>query len=52
MKICDPIKPATFEHYKHVGLEQIVKWHGGKGKELKYIVPNLPANFEDYTEDD
>lgn len=50
MKICDPIKPATFEHYKHVGLEQIVKWPGGKGKELKYIVPNLPANFEDYYE--
>lgn len=50
MKICDPIKTASFAHYKHAGLEQIVKWPGGKGKELKYIVPNLPVNFENYYE--
>ena len=50
MKICDPIKTASFAHYKHVGLEQIVKWPGGKRKELKYIIPNLPVNFENYYE--
>ena len=31
-------------------LQPIVKWAGGKEQELKYIIPNLPDNFEDYYE--
>ncbi len=31
-------------------MEQIVKWPGGKGKELKYIIPNLPKYFKNYYE--
>jgi len=31
-------------------LEPIVKWAGGKEKELKYIIPNLPEYFENYYE--
>ncbi len=31
-------------------LQAIVKWAGGKEKELKYIIPNLPDNFSDYYE--
>lgn len=31
------------------GLSPIIKWPGGKEKELKYIIPNLP-NFERYFE--
>ncbi len=31
------------------GLSPIIKWPGGKEKELKYIIPNLP-NFERYVE--
>lgn len=31
------------------GLSPIIKWPGGKGKELKYIIPNLPK-FEHYFE--
>jgi len=28
----------------------ILKWAGGKEQELKYIIPNLPARFENYYE--
>lgn len=31
-------------------LEPIIKWAGGKEKELKYILPRLPAQFTDYYE--
>ncbi|MDR0680712.1 MAG: DNA adenine methylase [Dysgonamonadaceae bacterium] len=31
-------------------LHPIVKWAGGKEKELKYIVPNLPAKIRNYYE--
>lgn len=32
------------------GLSPIVKWPGGKEKELKYILPNLPQTFDRYIE--
>lgn len=31
-------------------LEPIIKWAGGKEKELKYIIPNAPASFNHYYE--
>lgn len=31
-------------------MQPILKWAGGKDKELKYIIPALPAAFEDYYE--
>lgn len=31
-------------------LSPIVKWAGGKEQELKYILPNLPANFSRFIE--
>lgn len=31
-------------------LSPIIKWAGGKEKELKYILPNLPSNFHRYFE--
>lgn len=31
-------------------LEPIIKWAGGKEKELKYIIPNMPASFKHYYE--
>lgn len=31
-------------------LQPILKWAGGKEKELKYILPNLPDEFNDYYE--
>lgn len=31
------------------GLQPIIKWPGGKEKELKYIIPNIP-NFENFYE--
>lgn len=33
----------------HTGLQPIIKWPGGKDKELKYILPNLP-DFDRYFE--
>lgn len=33
----------------HTGLQPIIKWPGGKEKELKYILPNLPQ-FNKYYE--
>lgn len=50
MKTCNPIKSQITSIYKQRKLEQIVKWPGGKGKELKYIIPNLPEYFENYYE--
>ena len=32
------------------GLEPIIKWAGGKEKELKYILPNAPETFRYYFE--
>ena len=41
----------SFTNYsKQKKLEPIVKWAGGKEKELKYIIPNLPVFFENYYE--
>jgi len=31
-------------------LEPLLKWAGGKEKELKYILPNLPEQINDYYE--
>ena len=31
-------------------LSPLLKWAGGKEKELKYILPNLPENFDNYYE--
>lgn len=31
-------------------LQPLLKWAGGKEQELKYIIPNLPENFENYYE--
>lgn len=33
-----------------VRLEPLLKWPGGKERELKYIIPNLPQKFVDYYE--
>ena len=41
----------SFTNYtKERKLEPLVKWAGGKGQELKYIIPNLPDYFENYYE--
>jgi len=41
----------SFTNYtKERKLDPIVKWAGGKEKELKYIIPNLPTYFENYYE--
>lgn len=37
------------KHNTHTGLQPIIKWPGGKEKELKYILPNLPS-FKRYFE--
>jgi len=50
MKTFNPKKSKITNTYKQKKLEQIVKWPGGKGKELKYIIPNLPEYFENYYE--
>lgn len=31
-------------------LQPIIKWAGGKEKELKYILPNIPVQFDNYYE--
>ncbi|MDO9542082.1 MAG: DNA adenine methylase, partial [Kiritimatiellia bacterium] len=31
-------------------LYPILKWAGGKGQELKYILPKLPVTFDNYYE--
>ena len=36
----------NFNYSSEKKLEPIVKWAGGKEKELKYIIPNLPDNFK------
>lgn len=41
----------SFTNYtKERKLDPLVKWAGGKEKELKYIIPNLPHYFENYYE--
>lgn len=50
MKTHNLIKSQITSIHKQKKLEQIVKWPGGKGKELKYIIPNLPEYFENYYE--
>lgn len=41
----------SFKNYtRELKLDPIVKWAGGKEKELKYIIPNLPNYFENYYE--
>lgn len=41
----------SFTNYtKERKLDPLVKWAGGKEKELKYIIPNLPTYFENYYE--
>jgi site-specific DNA-adenine methylase len=40
---------VLFSHQKPTGLQPIIKWAGGKEKELKYILPNIPA-FNRYFE--
>lgn len=37
----------SFTYYtRELKLDPLVKWAGGKEKELKYIIPNLPNYFE------
>lgn len=41
----------SFTNYtRELKLDPLVKWAGGKEKELKYIIPNLPNYFENYYE--
>ena len=41
----------SFANYsKQQKLQAIVKWPGGKEKELKYIIPKIPDYFENYYE--
>lgn len=42
-------KPNNDKPEMHTGLQPIIKWPGGKEKELKYILPNLPQ-FNRYFE--
>lgn len=35
---------------RKTGLEPIIKWPGGKERELAYILPNQPAEFRNYYE--
>ncbi|MDD7317601.1 MAG: DNA adenine methylase [Prevotella sp.] len=44
-------KEKNTKLYNHIptGLQPIIKWPGGKEKELKYILPNIPE-FENYYE--
>lgn len=39
-----------FQERRRPVLQPIVKWAGGKEKELKFITPNLPASFNNYYE--
>lgn len=41
---------ALTNYTKEKKLELLVKWAGGKEKELKFIIPNLPEYFEKYYE--
>lgn len=38
------------DYPKERRLKLLVKWAGGKEKELKYIIPNLPKTFQNYYE--
>ncbi|MEM9687338.1 MAG: DNA adenine methylase [Bacteroidota bacterium] len=38
------------DYTKAQKLEPLVKWAGGKERELRYILPNLPEQFEHYYE--
>lgn len=42
------VKNIVGEHQEK--LSPLLKWAGGKEKELKYILPNLPEKFENYYE--
>lgn len=42
-------QPKIIGITQETGLEPIIKWAGGKEKELKYIMPNLPR-FKNYYE--
>lgn len=35
---------------KNCNLEPIIKWAGGKDRELKYILPNAPSSIDNYFE--
>lgn len=37
-------------HIHNTILSPIIKWAGGKEKEIKYIIPNIPPHFENYYE--
>lgn len=38
------------KHIHNTTLSPIIKWAGGKEKEIKYIIPNIPPHFENYYE--
>lgn len=42
----DPIRTKK----RNTELKPIIKWAGGKEKELKYIIPNLPSKFNRFFE--
>ena len=39
-----------FDDLKHTGLSPLIKWAGGKEKELAFIFPNAPHKFDHYYE--
>lgn len=39
-----------FDNLYHTGLSPIIKWAGGKERELSFIFPNVPQGFEHYYE--
>ncbi len=43
-------KASTDKGEVSKALKPLLKWAGGKEKELKYILPNLPKNFNNYYE--
>lgn len=49
MKMIIP-QEIPFEGLAVSTLHPIIKWAGGKEKELKHIIPNVPAYFENYYE--
>ena len=41
---------GLFEDTDAAGLSPLIKWPGGKEREIKYILPRAPEKFVDYYE--
>ena len=50
VKKAKPELNKTSDFRKSASLPPIIKWAGGKERELKYILPNLPKSFKRYFE--